>query len=190
MLARLLISLLAAGWLAFSSLADDSAAALRKDLDVLRERVAALEAEAKQLRELGKAVSALGLGGEAGDPTDLPAEADARAAIESRIAKEGAGNIRLVAFRKTAGQRQQFLGQVQYFMQVELALEFRATGMWLKGFGPTPSFEFKPGIRNADSLEIIRLGSLGGLHVQRGERYDARLKLIFLKKESGWTLLE
>jgi hypothetical protein len=120
-----------------------------------------------------------------------PSAGDAEQVLRQQIDSESNGQIKLVSFRKTDGQKQVVNGVQLYELDYEAEIEFETDGTWLSDIGGGQGISFK--LLTGADRPTTNLGQFGEMpyspkDVHRGSRAKISGVMEGEKKESGWKL--
>lgn len=117
-----------------------------------------------------------------GGCSSTPSESDAQRELESKIAKESGGLIKLVSFTKTNAILSEVQGVKVYTLEYEATIEFLEDRSWLhRTYGVVPGIGFfrviqhKPHGREREKKSV-----------KAGQRESITGEIKFEKMEKGW----
>jgi hypothetical protein len=114
-----------------------------------------------------------------------PTANDAEQSLRQQIDSESGGQIKLVSFQKTDGQKFELNGVQGYNMDYEAEIEFQADGTWFKG-AQGMSFGFSTQQATPGSMAAFANQAANGQNVHLGDRIKISGVMQGEKKESGW----
>ena len=101
-----------------------------------------------------------------------PSERNGQTVLESLIARQSDGAIRVVSFSKTNAREGEILGHKLYEMDYEAEIEFQQSGSWLKGNGMgSTQFGFTRERYGNNSLAQFAASTERGWHAEDGALY-------------------
>ena len=123
------------------------------------------------------------------DATDTPSVEQAKEVLQARIDSQSKGNIKLINFSKTDGQRVD-LGVQSYRLFYTAEIEFEQNGIWTtwvqNGY---LGFEFSPGAHTPQTATMQLLSSVSGdQEMHQGQRVTITGVINGEKSERGWNL--
>lgn len=122
-----------------------------------------------------------------------PSVSDAENALRQKIENESRGQIKLLYFKKTDGQKFEENGIKGYKMDYEVEIEFQTDGLWVSGetmYSGSQgelSFGFTPGQESKNSFDQLVNSTTGGKQVHQGDFVKIVGVMLGEKKESGWN---
>ena len=120
-----------------------------------------------------------------------PSSGDAEKVLRQQIESESGGQIKLVSFKKTDGQKFVENAIQRYKMDYEVEIEFKSDGTWLTRDILNHShdgltFSFSASAVSHNVFDQISSGAAGGTLVHNGDRGMVVGVMEGEKKESGW----